>query len=200
MLDFNAKKLFEKGIEYFNDKKFILAQDYFTKALELSPDRISILENLAVVYYLNDNYFEAEKILNRIIKLDHSSLKIFNLMFKVLKKQGKIKELKIYINKELDKKRIDEKYKIVNDFLYPDFFESEEEADLIRINFEKSINDLEKINKIELKVGKDSMDPPIFNLSYDYNENLGVNRKIVNLYRKIYPELNKTFINKISIS
>ena len=59
MLDFNAKKLFEKGIEYFNDKKFMLAQDYFKRALELSPDRISILENLAVVYYLNDNYFEA---------------------------------------------------------------------------------------------------------------------------------------------
>ena len=35
MSNFNAKKLFEKGIEYFNNKEFVLAKDYFLKALKL---------------------------------------------------------------------------------------------------------------------------------------------------------------------
>ena len=111
MSESNAKKLFEKGITYFSNKEFILAQEYFVKALELSPNRISILENLATVYYLNGNYLQAEIILGRMDKLDHSSSKIFDLMIKVLKKLGKIKELKLYIIKELEKKKKDLKYK-----------------------------------------------------------------------------------------
>ena len=99
------KNYFEKGIKYFSNKEFILAQEYFVKALELSPNRISILENLATVYYLNGNYFQAEIILDRMDKLDQSSSKIFDLMVKVLKKLGKIKKLKLYIIKELGKKK-----------------------------------------------------------------------------------------------
>ena len=196
MSESNAKKLFEKGITYFSNKEFILAQEYFVKALELSPNRISILENLATVYYLNGNYLQAEIILGRMDKLDHSSSKIFDLMIKVLKKLGKIKELKLYIIKELEKKKIDLKYKIFNEFLYPDFFENEQEADLLRVKFEDSLSELEKINEIELKVDKDKIDPPIFNISYDYKENLDINKKIVKLYRKFYPELNQSFINE----
>ena len=40
------------------------------------------------------------------------------------------------------------------------------------------------------------IDPPIFNISYDYKENLDINKKIVKLYRKFYPELNQSFINE----
>ena len=37
------------------------------------------------------------------------------------------------------------------------------------------------------------LEPPIFNLSYDQYENIDVNSKIVEIYRKIYPELNQKF-------
>ena len=40
------------------------------------------------------------------------------------------------------------------------------------------------------------IDPPIFNLSYDQYENLNLNKKIVNIFRKIYPELNQDLKNK----
>ena len=105
MSNLNAKKLFEKGINYFKENKLFLAQKNFEEALKFVPDRISILENLATVYYLNGNYLQAEIILGRMDKLDHSSSKIFDLMIKVLKKLGKIKELKLYIIKELEKKK-----------------------------------------------------------------------------------------------
>ena len=40
------------------------------------------------------------------------------------------------------------------------------------------------------------IDPPIFNLSYDQYENLDLNKKIVNILRKIYPELNQNSVIK----
>ena len=46
MSDIESKKLFLEGIEHFSKKDFLLAEDKFEKALILSPDRISILENL----------------------------------------------------------------------------------------------------------------------------------------------------------
>ena len=56
MLESESKKLFLEGIEYFGKKNFILAEEKFENALKLYPDRISILDNLAIVYFKNNNY------------------------------------------------------------------------------------------------------------------------------------------------
>ena len=53
MSENEAKKFFEKAIENYNEKKFDLAEKNFELALNLSPNRISILENLASIYLLN---------------------------------------------------------------------------------------------------------------------------------------------------
>ena len=55
---------------------------------------------------------------------------------------------------------------------------------------------MEKENDIKLKIDSDLIDPPIFYISYDRYENLSINKKIVNLYRKFYPELNQSHITK----
>ena len=47
----NAKKLFEKGIKEFNDNNYILAKQSFKDALKFIPERISVLENLALVHF-----------------------------------------------------------------------------------------------------------------------------------------------------
>ena len=106
MSDLSAKELFEKGIEYFNAKELPLAEKYFEKALKLEPERISILENLALVYFSNEKFEISENILNKIIKLEKDSPRVFNLMLKALKKQDKIKELKLYLDKELNQKNL----------------------------------------------------------------------------------------------
>ena len=196
MSDIESKKLFLEGIEHFSKKDFLLAEDKFEKALILSPDRISILENLAKVYYLNNNYYKSENLLNRLIKLGKDSLEIFRLKFKVLKKLEKFKELKLYIEENLNTKKLNLKYKIIKNFIYPNFFESQNEIDRTRVEFKKSINDLEDISDIKLTIEKDTIDPPIFNISYDQYENLELNKKIVNLYRKFYPQLNQVLNQK----
>ena len=196
MSDIESKFFFLKGIEHFNNKDFLLAENEFEKALELSPNRISILENLAKVYFINKSYNKSEKLLNQLIDLKKDSEEIFNLKFNVLKKLEKFKELKLHIDENLNTKNLNTeklnlKYKIIKNFIYPNFFENQKELDLTRNEFKNSINDLECTNDIKLSVEKDAIDPPIFNISYDQYENLELNKKIVNLYRKFYPQLNQ---------
>lgn len=196
MSDIEAKILFEEGIKYFNEKSIYLAEEKFEKALILSPDRISILENLAKVYYLRKSYHKSENLLRRLIELGKDSLEIFNLKFKVLKKLEKFKELKEHIEDNLNTKKLDSKYKIIKNFIYPNFFEDQNEIDQTRNEFKKSISYLESINDIKLTIEKDIIDPPIFNISYDQYENLELNKKIVNLYRNFFPQLNQAFKQK----
>ena len=196
MSKLESKKIFEEGIEYFKKKNFFLAEEKFEKALKLYPNRVSILENLAVIYFINSRYHKSEDILNRLIKLGNDSIKVFDLKFKVLKKLNKLKELKSYIDSNLVSKNLDSKYKIIKNFLYPTFFNDQKDIDTTREEFSKSLNYLDSINDIKLKVDKDFIEPPIFNLSYDQYESLELNKRIVDIYRKYYPELNQSFVKK----
>ena len=61
---------------------------------------------------------------------------------------------------------------------------------------EKNINELNQSKDLNLKLDVEMLDPPIFNLSYDQYENLEINTKIVQILRKIYPEVNQNYKNK----
>ena len=196
MSDIEAKKLFLEGIELYNKKNYFLAEEKFEKALELYPSRISILENLAIVYFENNKYQKCENTLNKLIELGKDSNQIFDLKFKTLKKLDEIKKLQLYIDDNFYSKNLPPKYKIIKNFLYPSFFQNQDDINKTRKKFSDSLNDLIKENDIELNLDSDTINPPIFNLSYDQYDNLGLNKKIVDLYRKIYPELNQCFARK----
>ena len=95
MSETDAKKFFLEAIEHYKEKDFFLAEEKFEKALELSPNRISILENLAIVYFENNKYLKCEDTLNKIIDFGKDSKQIFILKFRALKKLDKTKELKL---------------------------------------------------------------------------------------------------------
>ena len=122
---------------------------------------------------------ELDKLIELGIKLPYIPFPI-----KTNKKLEKIKELKLYINENLNSKNLDEKYKIIKSFLYPNFFQDQNSIDKSREEFSQSLDYLTKENNIQLTLDKDTIDPPIFNLSYDQYENLKFNKKIVDLYRK----------------
>ena len=192
----NAKKLFENGIKEFNNNNFILAKQLFKDALKFAPERISVLENLALVYFKMDEFENTELILKKIGNLGEHTNKSFEMMINSLRKQGKIFELKNFIENELKKKELSPKYHVLKEFLYPNFFNDNQEIISSRNNLLNSIEKLEKEKNIKLDLDKEIIDPPIFNLSYDQYENLEINKRIVNLYRKFYPELNYVNIVK----
>ena len=101
MLEDEAIKFFEKAIENYNEKKFDSAEKNFELALNLSPNRISILENLASIYFFNKKFEKAEQILNKLEELSVDNNKLSEIKFYVLKKLDKHKELQELLKKKI---------------------------------------------------------------------------------------------------
>ena len=66
MSDIDAKKFFEKALEFYKVKKFDLVEENLELALKLAPDRISILENLVSIYFLNKKFTKSKKVIDRL--------------------------------------------------------------------------------------------------------------------------------------
>ena len=179
MSENEAKKFFEKAIENYNEKKFDLAEKNFESALNLSPSRISILENLASIYFLNKKFKKSEEVLNQLEKLSVDNIKLSEIKFYVLKNLKKYEELKKFLEKKNFFKNINKKIFINAKLLYPSFFNSMAEIDDARSNLIKNIDELSKTKDINLSLDGEMLEPPIFNLSYDQYENIDINSKIV---------------------
>ena len=193
MSENEAKKFFEKAIENYREKKFDLAEKNFEAASNLLPNRISILENLASIYFLNKKFEEAEQVLNKLDKINIDNDKLSEIRFYVLKKLHKYEELHELLKKKNFFKDISKKIFINAKLLYPSFFNDTSEIDKARSNLIANIEELNESKNVNLSLDGEMLEPPIFNLSYDQYENINVNSKIVQIYRKIYPELNQEF-------
>ena len=195
MSEQEAKKFFDSGIKYFNEKKYPLAEKNFENALQLAPNRSSILDNLASVYFINSKYEKSLKIIDKLLKLNVKEKKIIDLKFKILSILGETKELQKFIDDYLIKDSDSSKFKIIRNLLYPNFFEDQKQIDDYRNNFIKSLNELNSFEKIKLDIDNELIDPPVFSLSYDQYESKDLNEKIVEIFRRIYPDLNQRILH-----
>ena len=196
MGDSDAKKYFEKALNYYKEKKFDLVEENLEFASKLAPDRISILENLVSIYFLNKKFTKSKKVIDRLKELGVENNKIDEIKFYVLKKLSKFDELFLFLKKKNYFKNINKKIFIISKLLYPSFFNDNKEIEKFRNNLIQNVNELDREENLNLSLDGDMIEPPIFNLSYDQHENLDLNTKIVKIFRKIYPGLNQSFKNK----
>ena len=195
MSEQEAKKIFDSAIKYYNDKNYSLAEKNFEQALKLVPKRLSILDNLALIYFINSKYEKSLETINELLKLEVKEKKIIDLKFKLLLILGKTKELQKFIDDYLIKNTESSKYKIIRNLIYPNFFDDQKQIDEFRTEFIKSLDKVKDFKNTRLKIDNEMIDPPIFSLSYDQYENIDINKKIVEVFRKIYPELNQSFLH-----
>ena len=185
------KNIFSIGVENFKKGEFLKAKEYFEKALSIHPENISILENLALTNYNLKNLSDCELQLKKILALDKNSKKIYNFLLKVLREEDNLKDLKKYTKEGLEKNIVDKKFSIINNIVFPFINEDKGEIKNYRDQTNKYLDDFLNSDKhIELNIDKQSIDPPIFNYSYDEFDNLELNKKFVKLFKKIYPQLN----------
>ena len=194
MSDEKAKKLFEKGINFYKEKKLDLAQESFEEALKYSPNRLSILKNLALIYFFKKNYNKANEILINLENQTIDDKELDGLKFKVLKNLNKSNDLKLFLDKKISFTKSNNYYYIYHKLIYPDFFNTQEEIDQSRDQINKDLDKVLNLSNVELNLDRNILEPPIFNLSYDQFNNLEINKKVVKVFRKIYPQLNKSFI------
>ena len=196
MSDKDAKIFFEKALKFFNEKKFDLVEKNFEEALKLAPGRVSILENLASIYLINKKFEKSENALIQLDKKGVNNDKLDEIKFYVLKNLKKNHDLENFLKEKNYFKDKNKKIYINSKLLYPEFFSNDDEIIHARKNLEKNINELNQSKDLNLKLDGEMLEPPIFNLSYDQYENLEINTKIVQILRKIYPEVNQNYKSK----
>ena len=186
------KNIFSIGVDNFKKGEFKIALDYFKKLLINYPENTSLLENIALTEYNLKNLYECELILKKIIKLNKNSKRQFNFLLKVLREEDKIEELKKLIDIGIKSNQIDKKFSIIKNILFPFINKNNKEIQYFRNNANEYLNNfLSSSEEINLEIDKQSLDPPIFNYSYDQFDNLELNKKFVKLFKKIYPNLNQ---------
>jgi len=186
-----ALKLLNLGIDEYKKDNFKLSSEYFKKAEKLFPNNIGILENLALSLYNQNEFSEAITFLKKAISQEGNSQKSFDLLQKIYKELNESIKLNQIILDRKAKKNLTLKDEIDSKIYFPNFFNSKEEIKLNRENLNKNLDDILNNKNIKLDLSKDYILPPIFQLSYNEYDNLDINKKIVSVYRHIYPKLNE---------
>ena len=76
---------------------------------------------------------------------------------------------------------------------------SKDEIDIIRKNAFKKINQAIADDNLKLTIDDQYLDPPMFYYTYDNQDNLELSKKLNELFKKTYLELQNNFETKFLI-
>ena len=191
MLEADAKIKFEVAQKNFENKSYKKAQELWLEILDYYPKNLSVLRNVALAFYHDDDLEKAQMILKKIIKINKKEPKALVMLILILEKQDKIDETKKYIDLGLKENILDKHWEVKKKLMLPTIFEDVKDIDESRNELLKYIQEvLESNKKISLNVDSQLIKPVQFNLSYSQHNNLEINKKCASFFRKIYPQLN----------
>jgi len=193
-----AENLFKVGQEYYQKKDYLKARTYFYKILELYPENLSVLRKIALCYFYEKNFEQSELIIKKVIKIEFDSNAIL-MLIDVLERQDKVSEIIKWINLGIKEKLLDEKWLIREKTILPKIFKDKDDVKSSRNRLNKNLDEiLNSKKKISFDIDGQLFPPPQFYLSYDEYNNLEINKKCVNFFRKIYPQINQINLIKNS--
>ena len=192
MLEIEAKNKFELAQKYFEDKVYVKAQKIWLEIHDYYPKNLQVLRNLSLAFYYNKDLGEAEKTLKKIININEKEPNAVVMLILVLEDQDKLDEAKKYIEFGLKKRLLDSHWEIKKKLMLPTIFSDLKNIDDVRNDLNKNIEKILNSDQIiSLSIDTQLIKPVHFDLSYDQYDNLLINKKCVDFYRKIYPQLNK---------
>ena len=176
-----AKSLFEDGIKLLQSENYFEAEKKFSKSLDLSPGRLSIIHNLISIYINTNQKSKLEKILNRFENLSNEKEILYGKAF-----------LSYFNNDFLNSIKVCKK--IIN---YDQFKEAIE--DLLASNYKKQKDFLGslKIYKKKLKVKKNHL--VFYNIGLLFSE-LGRTRIAHYYFNKCREIKNNDYTNLHSLA
>ena len=142
MSHIEAEKLFKIGQENYEKKDYLKAQNYFSKVLELYPENLSALRNLALCYFYTKNFEQAELILKKIIKIKINEPNAISMLVEVLDKQDKVDETIQYINLGIKEKLLDERWLIREKIILPMIFKDKDDVKFSRNRLNQNLNEI----------------------------------------------------------
>ena len=96
MLEIDAKKKFKVAQKYFENKNYKKAQELWLDISSFYPKNVSVLRNLSLAFYYDNNLDQAEITLKKIIHINKREPNAFTMLILILEDQDKIKETKKY--------------------------------------------------------------------------------------------------------
>ena len=187
----DSEILFQKGIKNFRSQNFFESEKCFEKLKSKHPTNKDVLKNLSICYFQNKKYEKSERIIETMFDLGFKENKFIELLLLIYKKQDKIdKILKLIIQ---EKNNINPKYQLLEKFERPAIATSNSELEEFRENTINKIDLAISENNFRLKVDDQFLDPPLFYYSYENKNNLTLSKKMNELFRKSYPELQENF-------
>ena len=196
MKKYSADELFKIAYDHLQKKEFGKSTQLFEKLLKVYPDNLSILRNISHSYAFSGAFKKAEECIKKIIKIKPDEPFVYQFLASVLKNQDKIEEMIKIVNEGIEKKLINQKWKLQKKLLSPLIAKDKKEINYYR----KKINEgLDEIINSNTKLDYDNdqiIVPPLFELTYTDKDNKELNKKIVVALKKIYQPLN----HKININ
>ena len=191
MLETDAKIKFEVAQKNFENKNYKKAQKLWLEILDYYPKNLSVLRNVALAFYHDDDLEKAQMILKKIIKINKKEPKALVMLILILERQDKIDETKQYIDLGIKENILDKHWEVKKELMLPTIFEDVKDIDESRNELLKYIQEvLDSNKKISLDIESQLIKPVQFNLSYSQHNNLEINKKCASFFRKIYPQLN----------
>jgi len=192
VLKIDAKNKFELAQKNFENKAYIEAQKIWLEIHNYYPKNLQVLRNLSLAFYYNKDLEDAEKILKKIININEKEPNALVMLILILEDQDKIDEAKKFIEFGLGKKLLDPHWEIKKKLMLPTIYGDSKGIDNARSELDKDMEEILSSDQIiSLNIDTQLIKPVHFNLSYDKYDNLLINKKCVNFYKKIYPQLNK---------
>lgn len=186
--------IFSEALIKFSHSDFSGARKLWMKILEYSPSNISTIKNIMLTYHKENNILQTEKYLKKLLKIKFEMSDILIMLILNLEEQDKIFEAKYFIKEGIKQKLLNDHWRIQMITLCPIIKYDNEEIKYVRNEINRDITAfLKSDNNLNLNIDNNLVRSPHFAFSYDGFSNLEFNKKCVEFYRKVYPELNETY-------
>ena len=184
----SAEELFKIAFKNFEKKNFKKSVELFEKLVTVYPENLSILRNLAQAYAFSGNLESAEMTVKKIININENEPFAYQFLATLLKDQDKIDEMQKLVDKAIEKKLINNKWKIQKELVFPKIPKNKSEINTFREKILKKLSEiLNEDFQERLSYDDDEVIiPPHFELSYNDHNNLELNKKNVLALKKLF--------------
>ena len=201
MNKYSADELFKIAYEHLQKRNYGKSAGLFEKLLKDFPRNLSVLKNLSHCYAYIKEFEKAENCIKEIINIKPNEPFAYQFLASILKDQDKIEEATLIVNQGLEKGLINEKWEVQKNLFFPKIPSDNNDIIKYRRKIEDEVEKILDVN-FEKKLDYDNdqiIVPPHVDLSYSNLDNLELNKKSVQAFKKLFRILNEESYSKIEI-
>jgi len=198
---YSADELFKIAYEHLQKRNYGKSAGLFEKLLKDFPRNLSVLKNLSHCYAYIKEFEKAENCIKEIINIKPNEPFAYQFLASILKDQDKIEEATLIVNQGLEKGLINEKWEVQKNLFFPKIPSDNNDIIKYRRKIEDEVDKILDVN-FEKKLDYDNdqiIVPPHVDLSYSNLDNLELNKKSVQAFKKLFRILNEESYSKIEI-